>query len=163
MAIRTIRRRISASSLVAPVSAGYRSISAQSVHDAIEEPYRASRAWPPLSVRRVRARAPRDAAVAHRSSADGVRQLGFQHPILLPKKNDHIAFLALEPSQQRGEEQLERKHAVSLRQGVARVFGHYGFCSCRSQPHNAVTNNSNGNTSEVYVSGARSSFGAVSL
>ena len=54
------------------------------------------------------------------------RQLGFQHPILFPKKHDHIALLALEPSQQSGEEQLERKHAVSLRQGVARVFRHYG-------------------------------------
>jgi DNA-directed RNA polymerase subunit RPC12/RpoP len=35
------------------------------------------------------------------------------------------------------------------------------FCSWRSQPHNAMTNNSNGNTSEVYVSGARSSFETV--
>ena len=41
------------------------------------------------------------------------RQLGFQHAILLPKKHDHIALLSLEPSEQRGEEHLERKHAVS--------------------------------------------------
>jgi hypothetical protein len=34
------------------------------------------------------------------------RQLGFQHPILLPKKSDHIALLALEPSEHRGEEHL---------------------------------------------------------
>ena len=53
------------------------------------------------------------------------RQLGFQHAILLPKKHDHIALLSLEPSEQRGEEHLERKHAVSLRQCVARVFRHY--------------------------------------
>ena len=38
-------------------------------------------------------------------------QLGFQHPILLPEKDDHVALLALEPSEQRGEEHLERKHA----------------------------------------------------
>jgi hypothetical protein len=58
--------------------------------------------------------------------------LGFQHAILLPKKLDHIALLALEPSEQRGEDYLERKHAVSLRHCVARVFRHYaaGLTSC---------------------------------
>jgi hypothetical protein len=34
------------------------------------------------------------------------RQLSFQRPILLPKKRDHIALLALEPSEQRSEEHL---------------------------------------------------------
>ena len=55
------------------------------------------------------------------------RQLGFQRAILLPKKRNHIALLALEPSEQRGEEHLERKHEVSLCQCVARVFRHYGL------------------------------------
>ena len=57
------------------------------------------------------------------------RQLGSQHAILLPKKHDHIALLSLEPSEQRDEEHLERKHAVSLRQCIARVFRHYEFGS----------------------------------
>jgi len=33
-------------------------------------------------------------------------QLGFQRAILLAKKRDHIALLALEPSEQSGEEHL---------------------------------------------------------
>ena len=33
--------------------------------------------------------------------------LCFQRPILLPKEGDHIAFLALEPSKRRREEDLE--------------------------------------------------------
>jgi putative transposase len=55
--------------------------------------------------------------------------LGFQRSILLPKKRDHIALLALEPSEQHGEEHLDRKHGVSLRQFVARVFRHYGIAA----------------------------------
>jgi hypothetical protein len=51
--------------------------------------------------------------------------LSFQRPILLPKKRDHIALLALEPSEQRDEKHLERKHGVSSRQCVAQVFRHY--------------------------------------
>jgi hypothetical protein len=54
------------------------------------------------------------------------RQLRFQHPILLAKKHDHIALLALEPSEQRGDEHVEPKHAVSLRQCGGGVFRHYG-------------------------------------
>ena len=33
-------------------------------------------------------------------------QLGFQRPILLAEKRDHITLLALEPSEQRDEEHL---------------------------------------------------------
>ena len=58
----------------------------------------------------------------------------FQHAILLPKKLDHLALLALEPSEQRGEEHLERKHAVSLRQCVARVFRHFYEAALSSYP-----------------------------
>jgi hypothetical protein len=54
-------------------------------------------------------------------------QLRFQHPILVPQECDDIALLLFEPTDQRRYDQVQRKHARSLRhKGMDAVFGHYG-------------------------------------
>ena len=52
-------------------------------------------------------------------------QLCFQRATLFAQECDHTALLALQLSEQREEEHLERNHGASLRQCVTSVFRHY--------------------------------------
>jgi hypothetical protein len=55
-------------------------------------------------------------------------QLRLQYAVLCPEEIDDIALLPFKPAEQRRYDQVQRKHARSLRQrGVDAVFGHYGF------------------------------------
>ena len=54
-------------------------------------------------------------------------QLGLEHAVLFPQEFDEIALFPFDPTDQRGDDQRQRKHARSLRQsGIDGVIGHYG-------------------------------------
>ena len=55
-------------------------------------------------------------------------QLRLQNAVLFAQEFDDVALLPFEPAEQRRNDQVQRKHARSLRQtGMDAVFGHYGF------------------------------------
>jgi hypothetical protein len=53
-------------------------------------------------------------------------QLRLQYAVLFPKKLDEIVLFPFEPAEQRGDDQVRRQHARSLRQTrLDGVFGQY--------------------------------------
>jgi len=50
-------------------------------------------------------------------------EAGLQNAILLPQECDDVGLLTMEPAAQRGDQQLEREHSGSLRDGRRSICG----------------------------------------
>jgi hypothetical protein len=55
-----------------------------------------------------------------------VVELPLQGAVLLAQVLDDLVLLALEPADERRDQQVQRNHCASLRQLLGEVFGHYG-------------------------------------